>query len=142
MIHWFACGYRLVADPQTTSDPIGWLNTYKNFHKLDSVPVPEAYFAAFYWSASAVSLIGNVSYGVSPTCTREYIYATLVHLLSYLLIIYVTSNIATMIAGTSEVQQKRNVVVDNYLQLFKELRLDKRLKFTVSQEDSFRFFIT
>jgi hypothetical protein len=133
LIHWFACGYRLVSDPQSPSDPIGWLHTYQQ-HANTTVGVTEAYFAALYWSSATVSLVGCQNPYISPTCSREYIYATIVQTIGFTIAIYYIAWLSSLTNATGEIKQAQDVLVDNYLEMFDNLRLDPRLKFTVFQE--------
>lgn len=132
LIHWFACGYRLVADQQSPTDPIGWLNTYA-LKTNSSIAIGDAYFASLYWSSSTLSLVGCQNPDISPTCTREYIYATIVQIIGFLIAIYYIARLSSMTNATSHVTQTQDVLVDNYLEMFDDLRLDPRLKFTVYQ---------
>ncbi len=131
LIHWFACGYRLVADPQAPSDPIGWLKTYE-LHLNHTANIPEAYFAALYWSSATLSLVGCSNQYITPSCAREFIYATIVQTIGFLIALYYIARLSSMTNATGEISQAQDILVDNYLAMFDDLRLDPRLKFTVS----------
>ncbi|KAJ3304038.1 hypothetical protein HDV03_003152 [Kappamyces sp. JEL0829] len=133
LVHWLACGYRLVADQQSPSDPIGWLNTYMASKNETSISSADAYFAALYWSASTVTLIGCQVEALAPSCTREYIYAFFVQIIGFLQAVYIISSVSTMTHATSAERQSQDILVDNYLEMFDDLRLDPRLKYTVFQ---------
>jgi hypothetical protein len=105
---------------------------YIDSQNMTTISIADAYFASLYWSASTISLIGSVNLKLAPTCTREYIYAFIVQIISLLLFIYNISTITSITALSSAEVQKQDIVLDNYLELFDVLRLDSRLKFTVN----------
>ena len=120
----------MVSDAQSPSDPIGWLKTYE-LHLNSTVEIQDAYFAALYWSSATLSLVGCQNPNIAPSCTREYLYATVVQILGFLIAIYYIAQLSSMTKATGEVSQAQDILVDNYLAMFDDLRLDPRLKFTV-----------
>ena len=131
-IHWIACGYRLVADPQSPSDPQGWLHAYMDAKNLTSISPADAYFGALYWSASTLTLVGIQNPNLAPSCTREYIYAIIVTIIGFLIAINYIAKLVSLTLATGETAQEQEIIVDNYLEMFDNLRLDPRLKFTVT----------
>ncbi|KAH6575359.1 hypothetical protein BASA62_001971 [Batrachochytrium salamandrivorans] len=128
VIHWIACGYRLVADGPDPSIPSGWVGSYFAAANTTSVDVWDVYLLAMFWSASTVSLIGNNYTLITPKSQAEHIFSILAYFISYLLAGFFIASTANCLNLTTSVKMSQDVLVDNYLRMFDTLKLDKRLK--------------
>ena len=128
--HWLACGYRLAADHIEGEFP-GWVEAYLEAHNIKSATVYEQYIAALYYSASVITVVGPSQPWMAPTNDREFIFSILATYVAYFLLLFSITNLSHIFMLTKEVKRKQDVLVDEYLNLFTSLKLDKRLKLTV-----------
>lgn len=135
LIHWFACGFRLVAERSSDAEERGWVDelaTYKgiDIHSLNSMDV---YFNALYMAAGCVSLVGFSAPHLQPHANRELIYAVVVTFFSYFIAVYSIATLSTTLSQATQVAVKQDILIDNYLELFDKLKLDMSLKLKVNE---------
>ncbi|KAJ3275367.1 hypothetical protein HDV01_000659 [Terramyces sp. JEL0728] len=130
-IHWLACGFRLVGSATSPDDPLGWLDYYAVSSNVTVVPILDAYFISVYWSSGIVSLVGVSGSFLEPRCLREYIYVFCTNFIVYIIGIYIIAMLASIVNLTGKLSRKQDILVDEYLKMLDELRLDDRLKYTV-----------
>ncbi|KAJ3319969.1 hypothetical protein HDV06_005787 [Boothiomyces sp. JEL0866] len=121
----------LVGAATAPDDPLGWLDYYIAANNLTSISPLDAYFIAVYWSSGMVSLTGVSGSFLQPRCLREYIYVFCVNFIVYIIAIYIIAMLSSIVNLTGKLKRKQDILVDEYLQMLDELRLDDRLKYTV-----------
>ncbi|KAI8895533.1 hypothetical protein BC833DRAFT_622931 [Globomyces pollinis-pini] len=129
LVHWFGCGYGIVSSLEEY--PPGWIVTYPIANNYTTFTGAEKYVASLYWSAGVFSLVGISKSDLSPANTREYLYSILTYIIAYLYAVYCIALLSAVTSLTGEVARKQEILVDGYLKMFDDLRLDSRLKYTV-----------
>lgn len=145
LIHWLGCGYRLIADlggPNPTD--LGWVHAFsiaRSHISNVTLSIDEIYFASIYYSSSVLSLIGPTQDFMSPTNNREFFFTVVMNFIGYFLMLFSMSTVTQIFSLTNEVRRKQDILVDDYLALLDDLKLDKRLKFTIYEHLSDFFVI-
>lgn len=131
MIHWLACFYRIAAERGGESEAAGWVDHYLTAKNMTSESTINLYLAAVYYTSSVISLVGCSQAYLQPSNYREYIFAVLANLVAYLLMMMSITSISHIFMLTNETSRKQDVLVDNYLGLFDNMKLNQQLKITV-----------
>lgn len=131
MIHWLACGYRIAGQKDAPLDPDGWVVHLARYYNVTAVDEGLLYAAALYWASGTVTLVGFQGSFLAPTCAREWAFSAFANLIAYIFAVYLISWIASIVQSTGEMQREQEILLDNYLEMFDNLRIDPRLKYTV-----------
>ncbi|KAJ3224291.1 hypothetical protein HDU81_008640 [Chytriomyces hyalinus] len=130
VIHWLACGYKIAADQQDPSDPVGWTVHYEKYRGYHVGPF-ELYITSLYWSSSTLSLVGASLEAIAPSNIREFGYALFANFVSYMNAVYFIATLSDVLSISSRNQRVHDLKVDNYLEMFDKLKLDIQLKVKV-----------
>ncbi|KAI8621026.1 hypothetical protein BC830DRAFT_1058684 [Chytriomyces sp. MP71] len=130
LIHWFACLYRIAAEQQDPSEPIGWTLRYTAFRGYD-VGDLEMYMVALYWSSATISLVGAGWGVICPENIREFGLGLCANFVAYMNAVYFIAVLSDVLSISSRSQRVHDLKVDNYLEMFDKLKLDIKLKIKV-----------
>jgi hypothetical protein len=135
-MHWFACGFRLVAERASDAEEKGWVDflaEYKGLDDLKSLSSIDVYVNALYMAAGCVSLIGFAAPHLQPHADRELIYMVFVTFISYFIAVNSIATLSNTLSQASETRVGQDILIDNYLELFDKLKLDTSLKLKVNE---------
>lgn len=130
IVHWFACGYKIVGDQMDSSDPIGWTGKYMLDHP--SAGAWEIYIWTLYWASGKISFMESTNPILIPSITRELVYSSMVSLLCYGLAIYNIADITDVLMVSQQDRREHDRKVDKYLGMFRQLRMNSSLRYRVN----------
>ncbi|KAI9345573.1 hypothetical protein BDR26DRAFT_856285 [Obelidium mucronatum] len=130
VVHWIACGYRLAATQQDPTQAPGWIVRYADY--VGYTPDHgELYIASLYWSSATLSLVGPGFAPLNPDDPRELGYAFFANFIAFVNALYYIATISDVFSISNRNQRVHDLRVDNYLEMFDQLKLDMKLKIKV-----------